>query len=369
MLAGHDDAVSSLAFTPDGRTLLSASGDDTLRAWALSSPRAGAPRPPPHSDGTPRSCGRSRVAAGGGLRRRRARPRRAPRRGRRAAAGGLLRSHADPHAGLLARRPPPRRRALPRTRAGEGRARLGRGVGPVVGLRSVPRGGGGLRGRHLAALVPPRRSSARHGRRGRLPTARPRPTRSRSSTCETAASATSHPRGARCARGLPAPLLLSRDATSVLAYDANETSARVVRFALAGGAVRPLSSHGLVVPDAALDASREDARHRERRRHDPCRAALRRGSARAVRPRGLRAGAAVLARRPLARFRRRGSARPSWAGARPLPAAPAPPTARRVAGRPPLVDQRAGRAGRPGAPGLSRRSRAVPRLGEPPEWY
>jgi len=35
VLAGHDGPVQSLAFTPDGRVILSASGDGTLRAWPL----------------------------------------------------------------------------------------------------------------------------------------------------------------------------------------------------------------------------------------------------------------------------------------------------------------------------------------------
>jgi WD40 repeat protein len=36
-LAGHDDWVFSLAFSPDGRRLVSGAGDGTLRIWDLNS--------------------------------------------------------------------------------------------------------------------------------------------------------------------------------------------------------------------------------------------------------------------------------------------------------------------------------------------
>jgi WD40 repeat protein len=37
-LTGHDKAVSGMAFTPDGRTLVSAGRDATIRFWNLAQP-------------------------------------------------------------------------------------------------------------------------------------------------------------------------------------------------------------------------------------------------------------------------------------------------------------------------------------------
>jgi WD40 repeat protein len=38
-LPGHSDYVFSLAFSPDGKTLVSSSGDTTLRLWDTEPPR------------------------------------------------------------------------------------------------------------------------------------------------------------------------------------------------------------------------------------------------------------------------------------------------------------------------------------------
>jgi WD40 repeat protein len=42
-LPGHSDYVFALAFSPDGKTLVSSSGDTTLRLWDTE-PRAASPR-------------------------------------------------------------------------------------------------------------------------------------------------------------------------------------------------------------------------------------------------------------------------------------------------------------------------------------
>ena len=34
MLSGHEDGVDSVQFSPDGKTLAPASGDDTARLWS-----------------------------------------------------------------------------------------------------------------------------------------------------------------------------------------------------------------------------------------------------------------------------------------------------------------------------------------------
>ena len=36
MLRGHEEAVSSVAFSPDGQTLASGSGDQTISLWIVS---------------------------------------------------------------------------------------------------------------------------------------------------------------------------------------------------------------------------------------------------------------------------------------------------------------------------------------------
>jgi WD40 repeat protein len=41
---GHHDYVLRVAFSPDGRTLVSAGNDRTIRVWDLSAPNGAAPQ-------------------------------------------------------------------------------------------------------------------------------------------------------------------------------------------------------------------------------------------------------------------------------------------------------------------------------------
>lgn len=52
-LAGHTDSVNSVAFSPDGRTMATGSGDKTVQLWNVTNPTKAVPLGPPLSQTNP----------------------------------------------------------------------------------------------------------------------------------------------------------------------------------------------------------------------------------------------------------------------------------------------------------------------------
>ena len=62
-MKGHEDRVVSLAYSPDGRTIASASRDETIRLWNVESGQQAADALTAHTDDVTQRCVQSRWPA------------------------------------------------------------------------------------------------------------------------------------------------------------------------------------------------------------------------------------------------------------------------------------------------------------------